>query len=40
MRYVLTNEPFVDTRTWDNVGFDEHVQAPPGFDEKACYKKP
>jgi hypothetical protein len=40
MRYVLTNEPYVDSRTWDNVGFDEHVQAPPGLDEKACYKKP
>jgi hypothetical protein len=40
MRYVLTNEPYVDTRTWDNVGFDEHVQAPPGFDASSCYKKP
>jgi len=36
-RYVLENTPFVDERTWDNVGFTEHSELPAGFDETVCY---
>ena len=40
LRYVMQNEPYVDTRAWDNVGFDERVAAPSTLDETACYKSP
>ncbi len=36
-RYYLENTPYVDARAWDNVGFDDEVAAPAGFDEDACY---
>ncbi|MBV9949763.1 MAG: hypothetical protein JOZ69_23175 [Myxococcales bacterium] len=40
MRHVYYNEPYVDARDWDNVGFDEGVSLPgdmPAFDPTACY---
>ncbi len=36
-RYYLTNTPFIDARSWDTLGYAEHVAAPPGFDASACY---
>lgn len=39
-RYILENSPYIDVRTYDNLGFDEHVAAPPGFDESRCYLPP
>ena len=36
-RYYLENTPFVDTRSWDNVGYDERVAAPADFDASYCY---
>lgn len=39
-RYYLQNTPFVDVRAWDNVGYTEHVPAPPGFSEGSCYVSP
>ncbi len=38
--YYLWNTPFVDSRTWDNLGLEEHVAQPPGFDAAACYVAP
>ncbi|HEY8210351.1 MAG TPA: hypothetical protein VIG99_22860, partial [Myxococcaceae bacterium] len=38
--YYLWNTPFVDSRTWDNLGVEEHVPEPPGFDAGACYVAP
>jgi hypothetical protein len=35
-RYYLENSPFVDVRSWDNVGYDEHVGLPNGFDASVC----
>ena len=35
--YYLTDAPFVDARGWDNLGFEENVASPPGFDARACY---
>jgi hypothetical protein len=32
----LDNLPFVDTRSWDNVGFDEHSATPADFQEGRC----
>lgn len=37
-RYIYENSPYIDVRTFDNLGYDEHVAAPPGFDESLCYK--
>jgi hypothetical protein len=31
------NTPWVDQRTWDNMGFEEGVAAPAGFDSRICY---
>jgi hypothetical protein len=28
---------FVDSRTWDNLGFEENVAAIPQFDASACF---
>lgn len=36
-RYYLENTPFIDARAWDDVGYTEHVPAPPGFDDTRCY---
>lgn len=36
-RYYLENTPFIDARAWDDVGYTEHVPAPPGFDGSRCY---
>jgi len=38
--YYLWNTPFVDQRTWDNLGVGENVAQPPGFDAAACYVAP
>jgi len=39
--YYLYNTPFVDSRTWDNLGVEEDVAAlPPSFDASACYVSP
>ncbi len=35
--YYLNNTPFIDARAWDNVGFEEEVAAPQGFDPASCY---
>lgn len=38
MRAVSTIVPWVDSRGWDNVGFQEKVpNLPSGFDEKTCW---
>jgi len=37
LRYLLNNTPAVDEKTWDNIGFDENVSAPAGFDATVCY---
>lgn len=36
-RYYLENTPYIDARAWDNLGFDEGVEAPASFDESLCY---
>jgi hypothetical protein len=36
-RYYLENTPFIDARAWDNVGYGEHVAAPPDFSAASCY---
>lgn len=36
-RYIRTNTPWIDQRTWDDVGIEENVQLPPGLDEKTCH---
>lgn len=36
-RYYIENSPFIDERDWDNVGYDEHVSLPSGFDSSVCY---
>jgi hypothetical protein len=38
MRHVYQNLKYFDRRDWDNLGFDDGVGAPQGFDESACYK--
>ncbi|MCC6811076.1 MAG: hypothetical protein IT381_26845 [Deltaproteobacteria bacterium] len=38
-RYYLQNTPYVDERTWDNLGYSENVAAPQGFDEAKCFRK-
>jgi hypothetical protein len=37
-RYYIQNTPFVDDRTWDNLGYTEHVGAPAGLDESRCWE--
>jgi hypothetical protein len=34
--HVLHNSPFASQRSWDNVGFQENVAAPAGFDPNRC----
>lgn len=36
-RYYLENAAFVDERDWDNVGYEELVPAPTGFDASKCF---
>lgn len=36
-RYYLQNTPFMDARSWDNIGLQENVAAPPTFDPGVCY---
>ncbi|MBF5042604.1 hypothetical protein FGE12_09345 [Aggregicoccus sp. 17bor-14] len=36
-RYYLQNTPFMDERSWDNLGLQENVAAPPTFDPSVCY---
>jgi hypothetical protein len=36
-RYYIENSPFIDVRSWDNVGYDEHVSLPQGFDASLCF---
>jgi hypothetical protein len=31
------NSPWLDQRTWDNVGFEENVSAPADFNPATCY---
>lgn len=38
--YYLFNTPFVDSRTWDNLGVEEDVSSPPSFDAGACFVSP
>ena len=35
--YYLTNTPYADVRSWDNVGYQEHTRAPSAFDASLCY---
>ncbi len=36
-RYLIHDTPYIDARTWDNLGFQEDVGAPAGFDPSQCY---
>lgn len=36
-RFYLENAPYADEREWDNVGYEEDVGAPAGFDSAQCY---
>ena len=36
-RYYLSNTPWIDSRGWDNIGFEEGVAAPPGFAASSCW---
>lgn len=36
-RYYLTNTPWIDQRGWDNVGIEEGVAAPAGFQASSCW---
>jgi hypothetical protein len=38
MKHVYENLKYLDRRDWDNLGFDDGVAAPAGFDESLCYK--
>ncbi len=31
------NSPWIDKRTWDNIGFEENVAAPGDFNPATCY---
>ncbi len=39
-RYYLTNTPYVDERSWDNLGYEEGVSGPMGFDPSRCHIHP
>jgi hypothetical protein len=32
------NSPWLDQRTWDNIGFEENVSAPGDFDSRICFE--
>ncbi len=36
-RYIIQDSPYLDVRTYDNVGFTEYVAAPDGFDPTVCH---
>lgn len=36
-RYYLTNTPYADVRSWDNLGYQEKTRAPTTFDSSLCY---
>lgn len=36
-KYYLQNTPYVDVRTWDNLGYQENAAAPGDFDAASCY---
>ena len=36
-RYLQTNTPWIDVRSWDGVGWEEHVALPNAFDPATCY---
>lgn len=36
-RYFLQNTPYIDARSWDNLGYSEGVGAPGNFVEADCY---
>lgn len=36
-QFILKDAPFADSRSWDNLGFEEGVAAIPNFDATACY---
>lgn len=36
-KHYLENTPFIDSRTWDNIGFQENVTAPASFDVSRCH---
>jgi hypothetical protein len=36
-RYYKNNTPFVDERTWDNIGFEENTTTPADFDSGYCF---
>ena len=37
-RFYLSDMPFMDSRSWDNLGFEENVASIPSFNEGACYR--
>lgn len=36
-RYYMTNAPWMDRRTWDNLGWQEGESLPADFDESLCF---
>ncbi len=32
------NSPWIDQRTWDNIGFEENVSAPSDFNPQTCFE--
>jgi hypothetical protein len=36
-RYYLQNTPFIDARSWDNLGLQENVATPAVFDASVCH---
>lgn len=32
------NSPWIDQRTWDNIGFEENVAAPSDFNPQTCFE--
>jgi fibronectin type 3 domain-containing protein len=36
--YYRYNSPWVDRRTWDNIGFEENVSAPSDFNPNTCFE--
>jgi len=31
------NSPWIDQRSWDNIGFQENTAPPAGFNPKTCF---
>jgi hypothetical protein len=36
-RFYLENLPYVDVRSWDNVGYEEDAAPPASFDDTLCH---